>query len=112
MAGLGAGDQDSAGINLTSAPIVPLIPIELRTLKRLGIGYLLTTPAKCGEFSARLSVTLCPDSRSACSGNIASPLRAVLKRQKNASVVLGEVTDIDVENRRIILNEKTIAYEC
>jgi NADH:ubiquinone reductase (H+-translocating) len=33
-------------------------------------------------------------------GEIASPLRGVLKRQKNATVVLAEVTDIDLENRR------------
>jgi len=43
--------------------------------------------------------------------NIASPLRGVLKRQKNASVVLAEVTDIDVGNRRVILSEKTIGYD-
>ena len=43
--------------------------------------------------------------------NIASPLRAVLKRQKNASVVLAEVTDIDVANRRVMLSERSIAYD-
>src|ERR1035438_9704118 len=33
-------------------------------------------------------------------GEIASPLRAVLSRQRNVQVLLGEVVDIDVEGRR------------
>ena len=35
--------------------------------------------------------------------NIAAPLRVLLKRQKNAEVRLGEVIDIDVANRQVIL---------
>jgi NADH dehydrogenase len=35
--------------------------------------------------------------------NIAVPLRVILKRQKKTDVRLGEVTDIDVVNRQIIL---------
>src|SRR5215472_1379662 len=34
--------------------------------------------------------------------NIASPLRAVLKRQKNTTVLLAEVTDIDLANCRVV----------
>jgi NADH dehydrogenase len=34
-------------------------------------------------------------------GEIASPLRGVLKRQKNTTVMLADVTDIDVERHRI-----------
>jgi NADH dehydrogenase len=34
---------------------------------------------------------------------IAAPLRAVFKRQANARVVLGEVTDVDLERREIVL---------
>ena len=37
--------------------------------------------------------------------NIATPLRDLLKRQQNAEVRLGEVADIDVTNRRVILND-------
>src|SRR5437868_3226716 len=40
--------------------------------------------------------------------NIAAPLRAVLKRQKNTEVFLGEVVDIDVANRRVILSDGSV----
>src|SRR5437016_11594517 len=43
--------------------------------------------------------------------NIASPLRAVLKRQKNARVLLGEVVDIDVAGQRVLLDDGAIAYD-
>lgn len=43
--------------------------------------------------------------------NIAAPLRAVLKSQKNARVVLGEVIDIDAAARRIVLSDATIDYD-
>ncbi|GAA3117226.1 NADH dehydrogenase FAD-containing subunit [Kribbella aluminosa] len=34
-------------------------------------------------------------------GEIAPPTREILRRQKNARVILGEVTDIDVENKTV-----------
>src|SRR6266404_3582956 len=37
--------------------------------------------------------------------NIAAPLRAILKRQANARVLLAEVTGIDVENRRVLMRD-------
>src|ERR671928_1590992 len=37
-------------------------------------------------------------------GEIAPPTREVLARQKNATVVLGEVTDIDLEARTVTHN--------
>src|SRR5437773_1298631 len=37
-------------------------------------------------------------------GEIASPLRAVLNRQKNTRVLLGEALDLDVNARRVILD--------
>ena len=43
--------------------------------------------------------------------NIASPLRAILKRQKNARVLLAEATDIDVANRRVVLSDGEISYD-
>src|SRR6266853_5968231 len=43
--------------------------------------------------------------------NIAAPLRAVLKRQANARVLLAEVTGIDVKNRKLTLHHGgTIPY--
>jgi NADH:ubiquinone reductase (H+-translocating) len=45
-------------------------------------------------------------------GEIASPLRYVLNRQKNARVLLGEVTDIDVDKREVILTDHSrVPYE-
>lgn len=44
-------------------------------------------------------------------GEISSPLRAVLRRQKNARVLLAEVTDVDLENRRVILVDGEVPYD-
>jgi NADH dehydrogenase len=38
-------------------------------------------------------------------GEIASPLRYVLNRQKNTRVLLAEVTDVDVDKRELILSD-------
>lgn len=43
--------------------------------------------------------------------NIASPLRAVLKRQRNARVLLGEATDVDVADRKVVLSDDTVGYD-
>src|SRR6059058_5496891 len=37
--------------------------------------------------------------------NIAAPLRALLRRQDNAQVLLGDVVDLDVAGRRVILRD-------
>ena len=44
-------------------------------------------------------------------GEIASPLRFVLNRHRNTRVWLAEVTDLDVENRRVILSAGEVAYD-
>src|ERR1051325_1999131 len=44
-------------------------------------------------------------------GEIASPLRAVLKRQKNTSVMLAAVTGIDVAGRRVTCDDTTVSYD-
>ena len=44
-------------------------------------------------------------------GEIASPLRAVLHKQRNTEVVMGEVRDIDVANRRVILADAEVPYD-
>jgi NADH dehydrogenase len=45
-------------------------------------------------------------------GEIASPLRHVLNRQKNTEVVLGEVTDVDTAAREVVLKDSTrIPYD-
>jgi NADH:ubiquinone reductase (H+-translocating) len=45
-------------------------------------------------------------------GEIASPLRYVLNRQKNTRVLLGEVVDIDVARREVVLKDNSrIPYD-
>jgi NADH:quinone reductase (non-electrogenic) len=43
--------------------------------------------------------------------HIAWPLRAILRKQGNVQVLLGEVRDIDAANRRVILAEGSIDYD-
>ena len=43
--------------------------------------------------------------------NIAAPLRAVLKRQPNATVLLGEVVGFDVSNHRVTLTDGAVEYD-
>ncbi|MEP0814494.1 MAG: NAD(P)/FAD-dependent oxidoreductase [bacterium] len=43
--------------------------------------------------------------------NIAAPIRAVLKRAENISVILGEATGIDVKNRRVVLSDGELEYD-
>jgi NADH dehydrogenase len=44
-------------------------------------------------------------------GEIASPLRAVVGRNRNTEVVLGEVRDLDAVNRRLILTDGEVPYD-
>lgn len=43
--------------------------------------------------------------------NIAAPLRQVLGKQKNVTVLLAEATRIDVANRRVILSDGMVDYD-
>ena len=43
--------------------------------------------------------------------NIAAPIRRILRRQKNTSVALGEVTQIDPENRRVSFDGGQMMYD-
>src|SRR5713226_4527090 len=43
--------------------------------------------------------------------NIAAPLRAILKRQRNTRVLLGEAVDIDPHGRRLLLRDGEIGYD-
>jgi NADH dehydrogenase len=44
-------------------------------------------------------------------GEIAKPLRSILRRQDNVRVLLGDVTAIDVANRRVCLADGHLAYD-
>lgn len=43
--------------------------------------------------------------------NIAAPLRTVLRRNRNTHVLLGEVRDLDLTGRRVVLAEREITYD-
>jgi NADH dehydrogenase len=44
-------------------------------------------------------------------GEIASPLRYVLRRSRNTEVLLGEVVDLDIAGRRVILRDGEASYD-
>ena len=44
-------------------------------------------------------------------GEVASPIRVVLKRNRNTAVLLGEVTDLDPAARRVILRDGEVPYD-
>jgi len=44
-------------------------------------------------------------------GDIAAPLRVVLRRRKNVRVIMGEVVDIDVAQRRVQLSDGELPYD-
>lgn len=43
--------------------------------------------------------------------NIATPLRAILKRQRNTNVLLVEVEGFDIENRKVLYREGALSYD-
>jgi NADH dehydrogenase len=43
--------------------------------------------------------------------NIAEPLRNILKKQRNTSVLLAEAKDIDVEKREVVLSDGKVPYD-
>ncbi len=43
--------------------------------------------------------------------DISSPVRHILRKQKNTNVLLAEVTGIDTENKRVLMHDKSIAYD-
>jgi NADH dehydrogenase len=44
-------------------------------------------------------------------GEIASPLRSILRKQKNTRVLLGEAVDLDAANRRVICDIGSVEYD-
>ena len=43
--------------------------------------------------------------------DIAMPIRAILRKQKNVSVVLGDAIEVDVERKRVKLTDGEVAYD-
>lgn len=44
-------------------------------------------------------------------GNIATPLRYIVRKQQNAEVVLGEVVDFDLSNQEVVLRDGRIPFD-
>ena len=42
---------------------------------------------------------------------ISAPIRSVLSKQKNAEVVLGEVTGVDTQAQRVLLHDESLPYD-
>jgi NADH dehydrogenase len=43
--------------------------------------------------------------------DIASPIRAILRSQRNTTVLLGKVTGIDVAGKAVLIDERRVAYD-
>jgi NADH:ubiquinone reductase (H+-translocating) len=43
--------------------------------------------------------------------DICAPVRSILRKQKNADVVLGEVTGVDVEAKLVLMQDQSIPYD-
>ncbi|MCE9532057.1 MAG: NAD(P)/FAD-dependent oxidoreductase [Planctomycetes bacterium] len=43
--------------------------------------------------------------------NIAAPLRAVLKKQRNCRVLLGDVSGVDLPNKQVLIGEERIGFD-
>ncbi|HKB36709.1 MAG TPA: FAD-dependent oxidoreductase, partial [Gemmataceae bacterium] len=43
--------------------------------------------------------------------NIAAPLRAVLRHQRNVTVLMGEVTDFDLDKREVTVGAEKLPYD-
>src|SRR5947207_4421741 len=44
-------------------------------------------------------------------GEVASPLRYILRKHRNTEVLMAEVVDLDIENRRVILSDGEVSYD-
>jgi NADH dehydrogenase len=43
--------------------------------------------------------------------NIAAPLRSIVKRQANCSIIMDNVQGFDIQNRQVILNDRNIPFD-
>src|SRR5215471_15704531 len=43
--------------------------------------------------------------------DISSPIRSILRRQKNTDVVMAEVTGVDLEQQRVLMGERAVPYD-
>lgn len=43
--------------------------------------------------------------------DISAPIRSILRKQQNTSVILAEVTGVDKENQRVLMHERSLYYD-
>src|SRR5205823_14579232 len=43
--------------------------------------------------------------------DISSPIRSILRKQKNTEVMLAEVTGIDVQEQKVLMHERSLKYD-
>jgi NADH dehydrogenase len=43
--------------------------------------------------------------------DIAAPIRSILMKQRNTSVILAEVTGVDVQGQRVLMHERSVPYD-
>lgn len=43
--------------------------------------------------------------------DISAPIRSILKHQNNTSVILAEVTGVDVQGQRVLMHERSVPYD-
>jgi NADH dehydrogenase len=83
---------------LTAARALKQAPVDVTLLDREN--YHLFQPLLYQVATAELSET-----------DVATSLRAVLSRQRNARVVLGEVTSVDLDRRRVTTDVGEVSYD-
>lgn len=84
------------GLSLANA--LKRVPVDVTLLDR--VNYHLFQPLLYQVATGSLSPA-----------NIASPLRQVLRKRKHITVLLAEATDLDVQNRRVILSDGVVEYD-
>ena len=104
-----SGDRSSAGRprvvivgagfgGLTAARALAHVPVDVVLIDRRN--YHLFQPLLYQVATAALSPA-----------DIATPIRAILSKQKNASVLLGRVAGVDATAREVILEDRRISYD-
>ena len=83
---------------LTAALALRRVPVRVTLIDRRN--YHLFQPLLCQVATAGLSPA-----------DIASPIRAILRHQRNTTVLLGKVTGIDVAGKAVLLDDARVTYD-
>jgi len=83
---------------LTCAKALAQVPVDITVIDR--VNYHLFQPLLYQVATAGLSPA-----------DIAAPIRFILRRQKNARVILDEVTGIDTQGKRVLMGGEAVPYD-